>query len=530
MTRAAVVGSGPAGLWCAKALIARGCQVTLFDIGERLPEDIVQAKAELAAAPQSAWPSELVERLGTGSVEPIRDIPRKLVFGSDYFYAATRPHSSQSGELDGAQSSCALGGYSVAWGGAVLPYHANDLREWPFGLDTLRPHYRAVAAGMPLSGADDALSRDFPSYRQAPLDWLQPSPAGEVLLERLTGAETELADAGAVVGRARLAIEAGNGPSSCRHCGLCLTGCPVGAVYETGSSILSLARRGALQYRDRRLVRRVWERSGEAELEVRHIDTGAVERHSFDAIFLGAGTVGTSQILLRSGSQYGVPLSIKEAPKFLLPMFSWRSLPTVNYGEGNEFATAFMEVNDPTVSPHWVHVQLSPANRLLLMKLGIRRENGRWRDRLLLSLASRLVFAWGSVHSRHSPDIQLRLDKAGDDDFLNVASAPTADTLPAIRRAGQKLALLSRRFGAASMVQMVRHSRFGASAHIGGAYPMQQAVNKQFSSDILGRPAGYQHTHIIDGAAFPSIPATTMAFTVMANAHRIGTVAPLDNN
>jgi ferredoxin len=525
MTHAAIVGSGPAGLWCAKALIARGYQVTVFDIGERLPGDIEGIKAKLAATPKSAWPKDLIERLGATSVGPTWKIPRKLAFGSDYFYAATHSYGRQSGDFDGAQPSCALGGYSVAWGGAVLPFHADDLNEWPFGLETLRPHYQAVAAEMPLSGADDALGASFPSYRAA-LETLAPSPSGATLLERLSIAQTELAAASAVTGRARLAVHADDGSAGCRHCGLCLTGCPVGAVYETGVEILALARRGALQYHDRQLAQRVREKRGKAELEVRHIDTGTVEWHSFDTIFLGAGTVGTSQILLRSQAHFGQPLLIKEAPKFLLPMIALRKLPTVRHGDGNEFATAFMEINDPAVSPHWVHVQLSPANRLLLMKLGIRQDRPRPQDHLLAWLSSHLVFAWGGVHSRHSPEIRLRLDKTGTSDRLHVASAPTADTLPALRRAGRKIAALGRKFGAISMAPMIQSSHFGASAHIGGAYPMRQTVNEPFSSDVLGRPAGYQRTHIIDGAAFPSIPATTMAFTVMANAHRIGTFAP----
>jgi ferredoxin len=525
MTHAAIVGSGPAGLWCAKALIARGYQVTVFDIGERLPSDIEDIKTKLAATPSSTWPKELIERLGAMSVGSTWKIPRKLAFGSDYFYAATRSYGRQGGDLDGAQPSCSLGGYSVAWGGAVLPFNADDLNDWPFGLDTLRAHYQAVAAEMPLSGADDALGDYFPSYR-ATLETLEPSPTGATLLERLAAAQTELAAAGAVTGRARLAVHANSGPSGCRHCGLCLTGCPVGAVYETGVEILALARCGALQYRDRQLVLRVKEKQGKAELEMRHIDTGTVEWHSFDTIFLGAGTVGTSQILLRSRAHFGQPLSIKEAPKFLLPMIALRKLPTVRYGEGNEFATAFMEIDDPGVSPHWVHVQLSPANRLLLMKLGIRQDLPRPQDQLLSWLASHLVFAWGGVHSRHSPEIRMRLDKTGAGDGLHITSTPAADTLPALRRAGQKISTLCRKFGVASMAPMIRSSRFGASAHIGSTYPMRQTVNELFSSDVLGRPAGYRRTHIIDGAAFPSIPATTMAFTVMANAHRIGTLAP----
>jgi choline dehydrogenase-like flavoprotein len=45
-------------------------------------------------------------------------------------------------------------------------------------------------------------------------------------------------------------------------------------------------------------------------------------------------------------------------------------------------------------------------------------------------------------------------------------------------------------------------------------------------SDRLGRPAGWQRLHLIDASSLPAIPATTITFPVMANAHRIGALAP----
>jgi len=40
-------------------------------------------------------------------------------------------------------------------------------------------------------------------------------------------------------------------------------------------------------------------------------------------------------------------------------------------------------------------------------------------------------------------------------------------------------------------------------------------------SDLLGRPAGLRRIHLIDSSVFPSIPPTTITYTVMANAQRI---------
>lgn len=47
-------------------------------------------------------------------------------------------------------------------------------------------------------------------------------------------------------------------------------------------------------------------------------------------------------------------------------------------------------------------------------------------------------------------------------------------------------------------------------------------------SDILGRPPGARRIHVVDASVLPSIPATTITFGVMANAHRIAQESPDD--
>jgi choline dehydrogenase-like flavoprotein len=42
---------------------------------------------------------------------------------------------------------------------------------------------------------------------------------------------------------------------------------------------------------------------------------------------------------------------------------------------------------------------------------------------------------------------------------------------------------------------------------------------------VLGRPAGWRRIHLVDASVFPTIPATTITYTAMANAHRIAAAA-----
>ena len=66
----------------------------------------------------------------------------------------------------------------------------------------------------------------------------------------------------------------------------------------------------------------------------------------------------------------------------------------------------------------------------------------------------------------------------------------------------------------------------GTSYHFGGSFPMTEKPTEIFQSDALGRPTGYQRVHLIDSSCLPSIPASTITLSVMADAHRIATAAP----
>jgi hypothetical protein len=66
----------------------------------------------------------------------------------------------------------------------------------------------------------------------------------------------------------------------------------------------------------------------------------------------------------------------------------------------------------------------------------------------------------------------------------------------------------------------LRMSAGGKSYHWGGVFP-HGTSGSRLSSDLLGRVAPWQRVHLVDSAVLPTIPATTFALTVMANAHRI---------
>nr|WP_256368474.1 GMC oxidoreductase [Ruegeria sp. HKCCC2117] len=92
-------------------------------------------------------------------------------------------------------------------------------------------------------------------------------------------------------------------------------------------------------------------------------------------------------------------------------------------------------------------------------------------------------------------------------------------------RATSRLAQVLKLAGLTPLSFARRPGDVGSSFHVGGSVPMAETPHTG-QSDILGRPKGLARVHLVDASSLPSIPATTITFSVMANAHRIGTLAP----
>ena len=71
---------------------------------------------------------------------------------------------------------------------------------------------------------------------------------------------------------------------------------------------------------------------------------------------------------------------------------------------------------------------------------------------------------------------------------------------------------------------MIHLANPGRGYHNGGSFPMSLNPNGP-QTDVLGRPFGWNRIHLIDASVFPTIPAATITYTVMANAHRIASNA-----
>ena len=89
--RAIVVGSGPAGVACARALAERGREVTILDAGRGPDPAAAERYAPLVEGATADWDPALVERLRSEFGVSHDELPLKPVLGSLHPYAGDDP-------------------------------------------------------------------------------------------------------------------------------------------------------------------------------------------------------------------------------------------------------------------------------------------------------------------------------------------------------------------------------------------------------------------------------------------------------
>src|SRR5258706_9534997 len=135
-----VIGSGPAGVACAKALLARGARVLMLGAGLELDPARAQIVRQCGGTKPAKWNPGQIAALKGGMAADATGVPLKLVFGSDFPYRETEEKIPWRNHGTGLKPSLALGGLSNVWGAAMLPYRETDIARWPVNNTELAQH------------------------------------------------------------------------------------------------------------------------------------------------------------------------------------------------------------------------------------------------------------------------------------------------------------------------------------------------------------------------------------------------------
>ena len=134
-----------------------------------------------------------------------------------------------------------------------------------------------------------------------------------------------------------------------------------------------------------------------------------------------------------------------------------------------------------------------------------------------------MMIGWGGVHSDLSSKFKLRLLRAHRNSrpIYSIEEEISKKSQTNVKTALENIAKRINGDGVYVMTKLNQVGPPGWGNHYGGSLPMKNKPNDWNETDKWGSPKSFQRLNIIDASVLPSVPATTMALTIMANAYRI---------
>ena len=204
----------------------------------------------------------------------------------------------------------------------------------------------------------------------------------------------------------------------------------------------------------------------------------------FDRVFLAAGAVNSTRIMLNSNNLYNNKIILKSRAGFIAPIIRLKKAP-IDWPYINTQPGIFLEYKVHKLSNYWVHAQLSTPNEMIYKKLNINLKQNNIYQNIKKRLVEHLVIAFCNMHSDYSHSYELCLKEennlSGNKLIYNRQINNTSDR--AIKLALIKLFSIGRNIGCYPLLPFVKNN--SGSYHVGGSLSMKIKPSKITETNIL---------------------------------------------
>jgi choline dehydrogenase-like flavoprotein len=314
-----------------------------------------------------------------------------------------------------------------------------------------------------------------------------------------------------------VAVDSSGGPTTCQYCGHCLDGCVYGSIFNPRLLWKKLEREGVTIHKGFYALEFQETASG-VTLSAIDVRDGATRQWNTQRLFLGTGSIATTRLVARSLKLTNQPIRVQDSQYFFFPLLAYRKAR--NTAVRFTLADVFIEMLNAEISRNYVHFQVYGLNEIFRQTLKSLLPPPLRMSALLNPVENRFYLFQGFLHSADSGHLELTLTASGETkDKVHIRGVENPNSLRVAKRAQ---ALLRRRLATFGFIPWLylKMVPLGRSFHAGGSFPAGN-THAVYTSDMLGRPAGLKRVHLLDASTFPSIPATTITYTAMANADRV---------
>jgi choline dehydrogenase-like flavoprotein len=509
-----VIGSGPSGVSCGRALADSGVRVLIVDPGA--PCDAPEPDRPDLGRVRLGHPRKADFLLG-GRLQalkaPLHPSPKLRLAAAPSFvadYLAALAITTDNFTLAG---TLAPGGLSNVWGSATSLFDAADLQGTTLCADDLGPSYCAIAERIGISGRDDDDMAAF--HGHIPLQ--PPIPGGrlaDLLMDRYR--RRGGAASGLKLGAARNAVLslARSGRQACERDGFCMWGCARRAIYNATYELAALRSFANVTYAPGCLVERVSPTIDGFCVEGRSLGSGTRIAHLARRVVLAAGTVATSRLVLPLIGRLGERRRLLTNPGYTFALLIPSALGRASSGQ--QFAMAQLSYALPLHSGGYTAGLLYAAECLNTVDVAERMPTTlRGGIVAARALVPAMLIGLGYFDGEHS-DNALTVTATPEGHAVHIAGALAPTFAPALAKTRLRLRRGFAGIGAILIPGSMSALTPGGDSHYAGTLAAGDLLTAD--CELKGMPGVY----VADGASLGRLPAKHLTLTLMANADRVG--------
>lgn len=303
---AIVVGSGITGGWSAKELCEKGLKTLVLERGRN-----VEHIKDYPTANQDPWQLEHRGQITQKMKEENPVVSQCYAFNeaTEHFFVKDKEHPYIQKKPFHWIRGYQVGGKSLTWGRwtqrwSDLDFEANAIEgiavDWPIRYKDIEPWYSYVEKFVGISGNRDGIPHLPDGEFQPPMEMN--------CLEKhfKESIENNYPNRQLINSRTANLTKPIHGRNRCQYRDLCARGCPFGAYFSSNSATLPAAEStGNLTLKPHSVVHSViFDDENQKAVGVRVIDSQTKETTEYfaDVIFLNAGTINTTMLMLNSTS------------------------------------------------------------------------------------------------------------------------------------------------------------------------------------------------------------------------------------
>jgi len=528
-----IVGSGATGVHFALTALTKGHKVTMLDVGYTAPEAVNpdQSFNELKCRLKDPVRYFLGEKFE--SVVP-PDF-NKEIYGfppnKQYVFRTPEGFSEKTSGFE-PLFSFAAGGLAQAWTGGSYPFNDDDLKQFPLDYKDLEPYYSEIAKRIGIIGADDDLAEYFPLHGNlsAPIEF---DTHSQLLTDRYQKKRDKLIQKHNIqLGRSRVAVLSRDldGRSSCDYSGRCLWGCPSGSLYVPAITLEKCKGFENFTYIPGRLITHFnYDHNHRITSLSMQRPEGRLEKDiPVDTLVLAAGAMSTSKIYLDSIYKHskdvlrltGLMDNRQVLIPFITPGMLGKSYDPRSY-QYHQLAVGFYLENGS--HRDYIHGQVTTLKTALMQPV-LQTMPLDWKTATFLG--RNLHSALGVVNLNYSDyrreENYLSIQPSADHHLscLEISYTPPPGEKEKIARTMKRIKKFFAGLGAIVPPGQAHIRPMGASVHYSGTLPMSKEKKPRTLAPDC-RSHDFENLYIVDGAAFPYLPAKNLTLTLMANAARV---------